>query len=401
MTLPPGGEKIGFMEEFDLQKRRFLKAAAATGFIGGIAAVSPAALADDENSPPARRTSVFNVRNYGARGDGKASDTTAIQKALDAAGKIRGTVYFPSGEYLCSGLKLPEHTTMLAEPQWGYRGAAGAVLKLESPEADCVIDITGAFGGRVRGLFLKGAGRAAKGKSHGIYLNNDREYSKKEDSCIIEDCHITGFSGDGVYLKRVWLFIVRRNIFIGNGGAGIRVQGWDGFVSDNQLSANSQGGFIGDSVTATVMFTANRVEWNGAHGLDLPAGDAWNITGNSFDRNWGAAVKLRNISDSAVTGNVFRRNGKDASKLGDEYSCQAYLENCRGITVSANSAATGIDDRGKGVRTPKYGFVTKNLQCCAITANAMFRGFTEKFFNELAPSADCAIRDNVGTAADK
>lgn len=390
-----------FMEECDFQKRRFLKTAAAAGFVGGVAAISPAAFADGERAPTVRRTSVFNVRNYGAKGDGETSDTAAIQKALDAAGKIHGAVYFPAGEYVCSKLRLPRNTMMFAEPQWGYRGAAGAVLKLESPDADCVIDITGAFGGRVCGLFLKGLGRNNEKKSHGIYLNNANGYSKQEDSCVIEDCHITGFSGDAVYLKRVWLFIVRRNIFIGNGGAGIRVQGWDGFVSDNQLSANGQGGFVGDSVTSTVMFTANRVEWNGAHGLDLPAGDAWNITGNSFDRNWGAAVKLRNISDSTVTGNVFRRNGKDASKLGDEYSCQAYLENCLGITVSANSAATGIDDRGKGERTPKYGFVTKNLRYCAITSNAMFKGFTEKFFNELAPNTECAIRDNVGTVAGK
>ena len=134
------------MEECNFQKRRFLKAAAAAGFAGGIAAIAPAAFAGGDKSPTVRRTSVFNVRNYGAKGDGETSDTAAIQKALDAAGKIQGAVYFPAGEYVCAKLKLPPNTMMFAEPQWGYRGAAGAVLKLESPDADCVIDITGASG---------------------------------------------------------------------------------------------------------------------------------------------------------------------------------------------------------------------------------------------------------------
>ena len=382
------------MNGCDLQKRNFLKNIAVAGAAGGIVAMSQLSAAAEGSDCPSKN-SVFNVRDFGAKGDGKTSDTAAIQSALDAAGKIQGTVYFPAGKYVCAKLKLPPNTTMLAEPQWGYRGMAGAVLLLESEDADCVVDITGSFGGRVCGLYIRGLGKKAK-ISHGIYLNNDK-YSPKEDSCVIEDCRVENFSGDGVYLKRVWLFIVRRNIFMGNGGAGIRVQGWDGFVSDNQLSANSSGGFVGDTTVATVMFTANRVEWNGSFGLDIPGGDAWNITGNCFDRNWGAGLRLCNVADSTVTGNVFRRCGKDASKLGDIYSCQVYLESCRGIAVTANSGAAGKDDRGKGAITPKYGFVTKNLTYCAVTSNTMYMGFTDKFFNELSPNTECVVKDNLGT----
>ena len=43
---------------------------------------------------------VFNVRDFGAKGDGKTSDTKAIQSAIDAAGKVQGTVYSPDGKYI-------------------------------------------------------------------------------------------------------------------------------------------------------------------------------------------------------------------------------------------------------------------------------------------------------------
>jgi polygalacturonase len=43
---------------------------------------------------------MFDVRAFGARGDGKTLDTVAIQKALDSAGHEKGTVHFPPGTYL-------------------------------------------------------------------------------------------------------------------------------------------------------------------------------------------------------------------------------------------------------------------------------------------------------------
>lgn len=50
---------------------------------------------------------VFNVKDYGATGDGTTNDTTSIQNALNAANTAGGGVVFvPKGIYLCNGLTI-------------------------------------------------------------------------------------------------------------------------------------------------------------------------------------------------------------------------------------------------------------------------------------------------------
>ena len=54
-----------------------------------------------------RRDSVFSVRDFGASGDGKAIDTPAVNKAIDAAVAAGGgTVLFPAGTYACFSIHL-------------------------------------------------------------------------------------------------------------------------------------------------------------------------------------------------------------------------------------------------------------------------------------------------------
>ena len=58
----------------------------------------------------------FNVRNYGALGDGAADDTTAIQTAIQAAKNAGGgMVYLPEGIYAIQGLSLPGGIALLGD----------------------------------------------------------------------------------------------------------------------------------------------------------------------------------------------------------------------------------------------------------------------------------------------
>jgi hypothetical protein len=58
----------------------------------------------------------FNVRNHGAVGDGKALDTAAIQRAIDAAAAAKGgRVRFPPGTYLSGSVRLKSHVRLHLE----------------------------------------------------------------------------------------------------------------------------------------------------------------------------------------------------------------------------------------------------------------------------------------------
>jgi hypothetical protein len=377
-----------------MKKREFL---VGTTFLGmaGLTGVTSVGAAEDKGI---RSSSVFNVLEFGAKGDGKTPDSEAIQKALDAAGAVSGTVYLPAGRYPCHDLKVRPHTTVLAEPQWGYRGDAGAMLLLDSDEADCVLNITGAFGVHLRGLFVQGR-RGAKKAIHGVFLNNAEKYSPQEDAIVIDDCKIERFSGHGVHLLRIWLFIIRHSIFQGNQGCGVQITGWDGFVTDNQFSGNGSHGFGCESVGATIMFTANRVEWNKGYGLYLLGGDAWNVTGNCFDRNWGAGLCALKMRTTAIAGNVFRRCGKDSTLLPEgERSCQVRLEECSGITFVSNVCAAGRDDGAKGNYTPQFGLLVRKLSHCVISSNTLFKGYMKEMTADLGEHGqEYLFVNNVGS----
>src|SRR6201999_73386 len=89
--------------------------------------VGHVALAQTPVEPHAAEA-IYDVRRFGATGDGKTVDSPAINKAIEAvAAAGGGTLVFPAGTYVCFSIHLKSHVDL-----WLDRGCT--ILAADSPK---------------------------------------------------------------------------------------------------------------------------------------------------------------------------------------------------------------------------------------------------------------------------
>jgi polygalacturonase len=78
----------------------------------------------------------YNVRDYGAKGDGKNMDSPGINKAIEAAASAGGgTVYLSAGCYISGSIRLKSHITLLIDQGATLIAAdPGAGVPYDAPE---------------------------------------------------------------------------------------------------------------------------------------------------------------------------------------------------------------------------------------------------------------------------
>lgn len=95
----------------DAFRREFMKRAGIG--IAAAAAGGPSAAAH----PAGTEAGSFDVRRFGATGDGNTIDTAAVNQAIDAAAAAGGgTVRFPRGTYACYSIHLKSNVHLHLEP---------------------------------------------------------------------------------------------------------------------------------------------------------------------------------------------------------------------------------------------------------------------------------------------
>jgi polygalacturonase len=136
------------MNTFDAMRRNLLR----SGAIGAAAAGLPALTqANPPPQPAASAQGIFDVRKYGATGDGKTVDTPAVDRAIEAAAAAGGgVVLFPAGTYLCFSIHLKTNIHLVLEQgatieaaaspkpgeQSGYNGGAYDPAEPNTPWED-------------------------------------------------------------------------------------------------------------------------------------------------------------------------------------------------------------------------------------------------------------------------
>ncbi len=107
-------------------RREFLKSAG-TGVATVAGLAVPWSYAQSTTPDPPSNAPGFDVRRFGAAGDGKANDTAAVNRAIDAAAAAGGgTVLFPTGTYACYSIHLKSMVTL-------YLEVGATILAAETP----------------------------------------------------------------------------------------------------------------------------------------------------------------------------------------------------------------------------------------------------------------------------
>lgn len=147
-------------------------------------ALAPLVIAQNDTNPeppPPPNGSMLDVRDFGARGDGKADDTEAIQKALDAASQrnwksnegTRGAVFIPSGRYRITESLVIERTSGLTiagagrSNKFGYARSGkdvGTTLVWDGEDKGVLMKIRGSGYITLRDMTLWGEGPSLEGK---------------------------------------------------------------------------------------------------------------------------------------------------------------------------------------------------------------------------------------------
>ena len=102
-------------------RRKFLKLAGAGALVvpavmGGTGAYGQQGSTNGQISD--HGSGMFDVRAFGAKGDGTTIDTPAVNRAIEAASAVGGTVRFAAGQYLCYSIRLKSSVAL-------YLGAGG------------------------------------------------------------------------------------------------------------------------------------------------------------------------------------------------------------------------------------------------------------------------------------
>jgi hypothetical protein len=201
------------------------------------------------------RPQVFNVKAYGAVGNGVADDTAAFSAALAAALAVRGSLYFPAGRYLLSGvgseiLLVNKSITVCGD------GAGASILVVASSVGASTDVIRVAPPAAGSDQINTPAGRDNRG-----YVLRDFAIEKESGTparhAIVFDTSATNQYLHGSSIERVHVFHLNstgRSLYWNNADGAGSFRNMNGIFTSVVLKCDFHGGFLGDFIGDTNNF---------------------------------------------------------------------------------------------------------------------------------------------------
>lgn len=302
---------------------------------------------------------VFNVRDYGAAGDGKTDDTAAIQKALDAAKTINkgAVVVLSAGEYRVTKTLTVEGVLLKGLDAGGWPADKGPLptLLVDHTDGACILAKDAAS---IHGINFeydhkaqqdRGFGPAVLLSGNGISVTNLRIHQPTEGIMSdgitnigrlnIENVFIIAARRCGVFVTGTWDIPTLRNIEVWNPPTfcldtcvGFKLGKNDLLRMDNCFAFQCKIGyqFIDDR---KIVKGEKGVTWGQmtgcsadacVQGIVIEAAEALQITGGSL---WchGTSVRISGPGRIVITGMEMQANGDS----------QLIITDCGNVTISA------------------------------------------------------------------
>jgi polygalacturonase len=153
----------GDMNTFDSARRDLLRLSSMGLAASAVTAIPAFAASKKPAAAPALSPLLFDVRTFGATGDGKTVDSPAINKAIEAAAAAGGgTVFFPAGNYISFSIRLKSHVDL-------YLSQGCAIIAADSPKPG---ETTGYMGGTYDAAEPKTAWDAYQDYGHNHWHNS-------------------------------------------------------------------------------------------------------------------------------------------------------------------------------------------------------------------------------------